>query len=152
MKLTKREQNTVDRAKSILGEKLAAYGGVAYTAPGIVKDYFVTRLAANESEVFSAMYLTSQHTMIACDDLFRGTIDGAAVYPRDVAKAALKHNAAAIIFAHNHPSGFAEASRADVRITKKLVDAMGLLDIRVLDHIIVARGGDTLSFAEEGLL
>jgi DNA repair protein RadC len=95
--------------------------------------------------------LTKRHQFIACQDLFRGTIDGASVYSSEVLKEALKHNAAAIILAHNHPSGIAEPSQADLDITKQLKKVLDLVDIRVLDHIIVA-GGDITSFAERGLL
>jgi DNA repair protein RadC len=97
------------------------------------------------------IYLTKRHQFIACQDLFRGTIDGASVYPREVLKEALKMNAAAVIFAHNHPSGIADPSQADLDITRILKDALALVDIRVLDHLIIA-GGDTVSFAERGVI
>ena len=97
------------------------------------------------------IYLTKRHQFIACEDLFRGTIDGASVYPREVLKEALKHNAAAVILAHNHPSGVAEPSQADLDITRQLKKVLDLVEIKVLDHIIIA-GGDTVSFAERGLV
>ena len=97
------------------------------------------------------LYLNSQHKLIEVDELFMGTIDGAAVYPREIAKAALGHNAAAVILGHNHPSGITEPSAADRRITERIVSALGLLDIRVLDHVIVSTEG-SFSFAEEGLM
>ena len=101
--------------------------------------------------MFCCLYLDNRHRLIAFDELFRGTIDGASVHPREVVREALAHNAAALILAHNHPSGVAEPSRADELITQRLRDALALVDIRVLDHLIVA-GPETLSFAERGLL
>jgi DNA repair protein RadC len=111
----------------------------------------MTRLATREFETFCLIYLDNRHRLIACEDLFRGTIDGASVHPREVVKEALRHNAAAVILAHNHPSGVAEPSHADELITRRLREALQLVDIRVLDHLIVA-GGETVSFAERGLI
>ncbi|GAB3284039.1 RadC family protein [Parahaliea aestuarii] len=108
-------------------------------------------LGGREREVFTCLFLDNQHRLLRCEDLFYGTLDGAAVYPREVAVRALQYRAAAVILAHNHPSGVAEPSSADRRITERLQDALGLLDIRVLDHIIVGRG-QSYSFAERGLL
>jgi DNA repair protein RadC len=108
-------------------------------------------LGSHAREVFSCIFLDSQHQVLCCEDLFFGTLDGAAVYPREVATRALQYRAAAVIFAHNHPSGIAEPSSADRRITERLCAALALLDIRVLDHIIVGRGKE-FSFAREGLL
>jgi DNA repair protein RadC len=101
--------------------------------------------------VFACLFLDNRHRVIAFEELFRGTIDGASVHPREVVKHALHHNAAALILAHNHPSGVAEPSRADVQITRRLVAALGLVDIRVLDHLVI---GDTeaVSLAERGQL
>ena len=101
--------------------------------------------------MFCCLYLDNRHHLIVCEELFRGTIDGAAVHPREVLRQALAHNAAAVILAHNHPSGIAEPSRADEIITRRLRDALALVDIRVLDHIIVA-GPHTISLAERGIL
>mgnify|MGYP006166568501 FL=1 len=101
--------------------------------------------------MFTCLFLDSQNRVQRCEDLFLGTLDGAAVYPREVAVRALQYGAAAVIFAHNHPSGVAEPSSADRRITERLQSALSLLDIRVLDHIIVGAGRE-YSFAEEGLL
>jgi DNA repair protein RadC len=115
------------------------------------RDYLMTRLANREFETFTLIYLDNRHRLIACQDLFRGTTDGASVHPREVVKEALRHNAAAVILAHNHPSGVAESSQADELIPRRLREALQLVDIRVLDHVIVA-GGETLSFAERGLL
>ena len=124
--------------------------GTAITEPAKSADYFKLKLAHYEHEVFACLFLTNQHQVISCEEMFRGTIDGASVYPREVLKTALKHNAAAVIFAHNHPSGIAEASHADKTITQKLKSVLNLVDIRVLDHIII--GDSTYSFAEHGLL
>jgi DNA repair protein RadC len=108
-------------------------------------------LGGRDREVFTCLFLDSQHRVLRCEDLFFGTLDGAAVYPREVAVRALQYGAAALIFAHNHPSGVAEPSSADRRITERLCAALALLDIRVLDHIIVGQGL-SYSFAEQGLL
>lgn len=116
-----------------------------------VKHYLLSQLRHQSREVFSALFLDSQHRLIHYQELFQGTIDCASVYPREVVKEALKHNCAAIIFAHNHPSGIAEPSPADQNITNRLIQALALLDIRVLDHIIVGEG-ETVSFAERGLI
>lgn len=96
------------------------------------------------------MFLDNRHRVITFEEMFRGTIDGASVYPREVVKAALQHNAAAVIFAHNHPSGVAEPSQADQAITKRLIEALLLVDVRVLDHLVV--GEQVVSFAERGLI
>lgn len=125
--------------------------GASFTSTDVVKEYLSAKLVGLESEVFAVLFLDSQHRLIEYVELFQGTIDGAAVYPREVAKAALRLNAAAVIFAHNHPSGNPEPSSADKSITKRLTEALALLDVRALDHIVV--GGETaVSFAERGLL
>ncbi len=121
------------------------------TSSTAVKDYLRSMLRHRQSEVFVGLFLDSQHQLIACDELFQGTIDGASVYPREVVKHALRHNAAAIIFAHNHPSGIAEPSDADRAITHRLKEALNLVDIRTLDHLIVG-DNSVVSFAERGLL
>ena len=121
------------------------------SSPGQTRRFLQHHLGSNTREVFSCLFLDSQHRVLRCEDLFYGTLDGAAVYPREVAVRALQYNAAAVIFAHNHPSGVAEPSSADRRITERLCSSLALLDIRVLDHIIVGRGRE-FSFAEEGLL
>jgi DNA repair protein RadC len=125
--------------------------GTVFSNPKITANYLTARLAQHPYEVFTLIYLDNRHRFIAAEDLFRGTIDGATVHPREVVKEALKHNAAAVIIAHNHPSGVAEPSNADELITRRLKEALNLVDIRVLDHIIVA-GGTTTSFAERGLI
>jgi len=120
-------------------------------APRHTAQFLVAQLRDRPYEVFCCLHLDNRHRLIAFDELFRGTIDGASVHPREVVRQALAHNAAAVIFAHNHPSGVAEASQADELITRRLRDALALLDIRVLDHFIVGDGA-CLSFAERGLL
>ena len=124
---------------------------VALTSPQAVRDYLRLCLADREHEVFVALFLDSQNRLIAAEELFRGTLTQTSVYPREVVKAALKYNAAAVIFAHNHPSGVAEPSRADEMLTQALKQALALVDCRTLDHIVVA-GEKTTSFAERGLL
>ena len=125
--------------------------GDALTSPEATRAYLSAQLRGYSYEVFACLFLDNQHRVIQLEELFRGTIDGASVYPREVAKRALFHNAAAVIFAHNHPSGINEPSQADKNITDKLKQALILFDIRVLDHFII---GDGLpySFAEHGLL
>ena len=120
-------------------------------APAAVMDVLRLHMADRAHEVFAVLFLDSQHRLIALEELFRGTLDQTSVYPREVALRALHHGAAAIILAHNHPSGVAEPSRADEALTRNLKAALGLLDIRVLDHFIVTRAGCT-SMAERGLV
>lgn len=109
------------------------------------------RMAGYEREVFAVLLLDSQHRLIACEELFFGTIDAAAVYPREVVKLTLSRNAAAVIFAHNHPSGIPEPSSADRRITERLVNALATVDVSVLDHLVIGQV-DVVSFAERGWL
>lgn len=125
--------------------------GNALTSPEITRSYLSAQLRGHSYEVFACLFLDNQHRVIVWEELFRGTIDGTSVYPREVAKRALFHHAAAVIFAHNHPSGVNEPSQADRQITDKLRQALALFDIRVLDHFIVG-DGDPYSFAEHGLL
>ena len=125
--------------------------GSALSSPDESRDYLITQLAGYEHEVFSCLLLDNRHRVIEFRQLFRGTIDGCSVHPREVVKTALLLNAAAVIFAHNHPSGVAEPSRADMTLTKRLQDALALVEVRVLDHIVVG-GAETVSFAESGLL
>jgi len=122
-----------------------------FTTPQEVKDFLKMKLAELPHEVFAVLFLDNRHRLIHYEEMFRGTIDAAAVHPREVVKAALKHNCATLILAHNHPSGVPEPSRADEAMTRRLCDALGLIDVRVLDHVIVG-GTDTTSFAESGLL
>jgi DNA repair protein RadC len=125
--------------------------GTLLNSPRLTANFLIARLGQRPYETFTLIYVDNRHRMIACEDLFRGTIDGASVYPREVVKEALRHNSAAVIFAHNHPSGVAEPSHADELITQRLKAALALVDIRVLDHVIVA-AGETISFAQRGLL
>jgi DNA repair protein RadC len=121
------------------------------TSPEAVRDYLRLSLATLPHEAFVVLFLDSQHRLLAADELFRGTLAQTSVYPREVVKAALAHNAAAVIFAHNHPSGVAEPSRADELLTVSLKQALALVDIRTLDHFVVA-GSRVVCFAERGLL
>lgn len=123
----------------------------ALTSPDAVRDFLRLCLSTLPHEAFMALFLDSQHRLVAADELFRGTLAQTSVYPREVVKAALARNAAAVIFAHNHPSGVAEPSRADELLTAALKQALALVDIRTLDHFIVA-GTRVVSFAERGLL
>jgi len=125
--------------------------GTALTSPKLTRDYLMTRLSSRDHEVFTVLFLDNRHRVIECLEMFRGTIDGASVYPREVVKEALQRNAAAVILSHNHPSGIAEPSQARELITCRLRDALALVDIRVLDHLIVA-GGQVVSLAERGVI
>jgi DNA repair protein RadC len=120
-------------------------------SPPKVRDYLQLRIGRLPHEVFAALFLDAQNRLIDDEELFRGTLTQTSVYPREVVKRALARNAAAVIFAHNHPSGLAEPSRADELLTRTLRDALALVDVRVLDHVIVA-GASSVSFAERGLL
>ncbi|EXJ17167.1 RadC family protein [Imhoffiella purpurea] len=121
------------------------------TSPEATRDYLKMRLYGSPHEIFACLFLDNRHRVILYEELFRGTIDGASVHPREVLRRVMDTNAAAVIFAHNHPSGVAEPSQADLHITKRLKDTLALVDVRVLDHIIVGEGDGT-SFAERGLL
>ncbi len=125
--------------------------GTSLASPKATRDYLALKLGNLEHEVFAVLFLDKRHRLISYKEMFRGTIDGATVHPREVVKEALKQNAAAVILAHPHPSGVAEPSQADELITQRLKHALDLVDIRILDHVIVA-GGDTLSMAERGLI
>jgi DNA repair protein RadC len=125
--------------------------GVALTSPSVVRDFLTLTLGDRDCEYFCVVCLDTRHRFLRFVELFRGTIDGASVHPREVVKLALAKNAAALVLAHPHPSGVAEPSQADELLTRRLREALALVDIRVLDHTIVA-GGETLSFAERGLL
>ena len=123
----------------------------ALTSPGDTRNYLKARLRAYPHEVFACLFLDNRHRVICYEELFNGTIDGASVHPREVVRRAIFHNAAALIFAHNHPSGVAEPSQSDRLITRRLKDALGLIDVRVLDHIVVG-DAEVVSFAERGIL
>jgi DNA repair protein RadC len=122
-----------------------------FTSPQLARQYVTAQLRHRTHEVFAVLWLDNQHHLLGFQELFSGTIDGASVYPREVVKAALARNAAAAIFTHNHPSGVAEPSQADRHITERLVQALALVDIRVLDHLVVGEG-EVVSFAERGFL
>ena len=132
-----------------LGETLNR--GAALGSSRETRSYLQACLRDRSYEVFCALYLDNRHRVIAFEELFQGTLNGTAVYPREVVKHALRHNAAAVIFAHNHPSGVAEPSRADEVLTLRLKEALALVDIQVLDHIVVG-DGEMVSFSERGLL
>ncbi|HEY8067623.1 MAG TPA: DNA repair protein RadC [Burkholderiales bacterium] len=136
-------------ARRCLKEDLRS--GSALTSPGAVRDYLRLAIAEREHEVFVCLWLDARHRVISCDELFRGTLTQTSVYPREIVKAGLKANAAAVIFAHNHPSGAAQPSQADELLTRNLKEALALVEIKVLDHFIVA-SHQALSFAERGLL
>lgn len=121
------------------------------SSPASVRDYLRLHFAGQENESFVVLFLDAQNRLIVAEELFRGTLTQTSVYPREIVKAALRHNAAAVIFAHNHPSGLPEPSRADEMLTVSLKQALSLIDVKVLDHFIVANSA-TLSFAERGLL
>jgi DNA repair protein RadC len=139
----------MELARRSLKEELRA--GDALTSPGAVRDYLRLAIAGREYEVFVCLWLDAQHRVVAIEELFRGTLTQTSVYPREIVKAGLRANAAAVIFAHNHPSGAAQPSQADELLTRNLKDALALVDIKVLDHFVVA-GRQALSFAERGLL
>lgn len=139
----------LELARRALAEELRARAVLGN--PQAVRDYLRLWLAARPYEVFAALFLDAQHRLIAAEELFRGTLTQTSVYPREVARRTLELNAAAVILTHNHPSGVAEPSRADEALTHALRDALALLDVRVLDHIVVGSAG-TVSFAERGLL
>lgn len=125
--------------------------GETLTNPTATREFVRQTLGPREAECFAAIWLDNRHRVLAVDVLFQGTIDGSRVYPREVVRAAIRHNAAAVIFAHNHPSGVPEPSSADERITKHLKDTLALIDVRVLDHVIGTREG-ALTFSERGLM
>ncbi|EPX3986105.1 RadC family protein [Vibrio cholerae] len=140
-------QAVLEMTQRYLGETLKR--GEALTSPQQTKLYLSSILRDRQREAFYILFLDNQHRVIRDEILFEGTIDAASVYPREVVKRALHHNAAAVILAHNHPSGVAEPSQADRRITDRLRDALGLVEIRVLDHFVVG-DGEVVSFAERG--
>lgn len=125
--------------------------GELIDSPDRMRDYLRLRFSELEYEIFSVVLLNTRHRILCFSELFRGTVDGASVYPREVVKIALQHNAAACLLIHNHPSGIPEPSNADKRITQRLKEALALIDVRVLDHLVVARES-IVSFAEQGLL
>jgi DNA repair protein RadC len=143
------QNQTIQRALRILDTRMRAEP--ALSSPSAVRDYLRLLLHDRQHEVFTVVFLDAQHRVLAADEMFRGTLTQTSVYPREVVKAALAHNAAAVILAHNHPSGVAEPSRADELLTQALKSALDLIDIKVLDHFVIA-GSASISFAERGLL
>lgn len=142
-------QAVLEMAQRALRERLDR--GPALSSPQAVRDYLRLRLQERPHEVFGVVFLDAQNRVVAVEELFRGTLTQTSVYPREVVKRALAHNAAAAIFAHNHPSGIAEPSRSDEALTVALRQALALIDVRVLDHFVIG-GGTAMSFAERGLL
>lgn len=143
------ETKVLNSAASIIENQVRVSN--VFTNPELVKKFLRLKMVALEYEVFGVMFLDNQHNLIEYKAMFNGSIDSCSVYPREVAKAALTLNAAAVIFAHNHPSGVPEPSMADRRITNRLIDALKLFDISVLDHIVIGLP-DVVSFAERGWL
>jgi len=143
-------QAILELARRSLKEELAA--GLSLSSPTAVRDYLRLTLSSLPHEIFVILYLDAQNRLIKSDELFRGTLTQTSVYPREVVKLSLACNAAAVILAHNHPSGVAEPSRADELITRSLKQALALVDVKVLDHFIIAGNTPPLSFAERGLL
>ncbi|MES1982605.1 MAG: DNA repair protein RadC [Pseudomonadota bacterium] len=144
------EETIIRDALNILARRMRQAEAVL-NSPATVRDFLKLKMAGLEFEVFNVIFLDAQHGVIASEEMFRGTLTQTSVYPREVVKRALFHNAAAVIFAHNHPSGVCEPSRADQTLTDALKQALALVDVRALDHFIVA-GTDCLSFAERGLI
>ena len=142
------EDEILETALSIINSRFVK--GTAITDPKQTHEFLKLELAHEEHELFAVMWLDTRHRIIAFETLFRGTIDGASIYPREVVKAALEHNAAACILCHNHPSGLAVPSNADRQITERVKKALDLVGVRTLDHVLVAE--DTYSFAEHGMI
>jgi len=143
------DEEILKAARAFMSRRV--HRGVSMTSPKLVKEFLSMKLGTLEYESFCVLLLDKRHRLIEYIELFRGTIDGASVHPREVVKLALAKNAAALLLAHPHPSGVAEPSQADELITQRLKDALSLIDVRVLDHFIVA-GGDVISMAERGLV
>ncbi len=139
----------IELAQRSIGESLQE--GAALTSPGVVRDYLRLALGARQHEVFICIWLDAQHRVVKFEEPFRGTLTQTSVYPREIVKSALATNAAAVVFAHNHPSGVAQPSQADELLTRTLKDALALVEVKVLDHFIIA-GNQAISFAERGLL
>lgn len=139
---------TIKRALTLIENHLRE-PGVAFTSAALTRDWLRLNLAGLEREVFMVVFLDNQNRLLAHETLFHGSITSSEIHPREVVKAVLRHNAAAAIFAHNHPSGYAEPSDADRRITERLKKALALVEVRVLDHLIVG-SKEIVSFAERG--
>lgn len=143
-------QRAIKRALTLLEQQLRE-PGAAFTSTTAVRDWLRLQKSTLAREEFAVLFLDNQNRLIAYETLFKGTINSTEVYPREVVKAALRHNSAAVLLAHNHPSGHAEPSQADRQITDRLVSALGLVDVKVLDHLVVG-GLDIVSFSERGWL
>lgn len=143
---------TVSELFQLARETAAHYATtpILLSSPSMVKNYLVSWLQGHEHEIFGVLFLNTQNCLLEANPMFTGTVDSCAVYTREVVKQALKLNAAAVIFTHNHPSGNPEPSAADRAITDRLKSALALVDVRVLDHIVVGSGGETTSLAERG--
>ncbi|CQD84665.1 DNA repair protein RadC [Yersinia intermedia] len=144
------EQRTIRRALNLLAKQLRE-PGIAFTSTHVTRDWLRLHLTGLEREVFIVLWLDNQNRLLAQETLFTGTINSTTVHPRELVTSAMKHNAASAVLAHNHPSQLAEPSQADRQITDRLVNALGLVDVRVLDHLVVG-GLDIVSFAERGWL
>lgn len=147
--MTPADQKVVDQALAILS--YAHQPGKTLESSQETEKFLRLKLAEHKNELFGCMFLTNRHAVIAIEEIFFGTIDGASVYPRVVVQKALENNAAAVILYHNHPSGVAEPSKADEQITQRIKDALALVDVRVLDHIVVSTD-ECVSFADRGLI
>lgn len=149
-----RAERILDAAKELLARALSEemQEGDVLSSPDKVRDFLRLRLAERPHEVFMVLLMDVQHRLLADVELFRGTLTQTSVYPREVVKLALSHNAAAVIFAHNHPSGVPEPSQADIHLTNALRQALSLVDVRTIDHIVVGGNASPVSFAERGLL
>ena len=142
-------QAALELGRRFLGEKLAR--GAALTSTADTRDFLQAHLRDRGEEYFCCLFLDNRHRVLAFEELFRGTLNGTSVYPREVLKRALALNAAAVVLVHNHPSGVAEPSRADELLTQRLKEALGQVEVRLLDHLVVG-DGETVSFAERGLI
>ncbi|MHB8257809.1 MAG: RadC family protein [Acidiferrobacterales bacterium] len=143
------ESDIIEAARDILVRRYQR--GTSFESPQAVRDYLMTHLATREYEAFAVLFLDNRHRLIEYKEMFRGTLNGTAVYPREVVRQALLLNAAACIVSHNHPSGVPEPSSADEILTSRLKDALSLVDIRLLDHFVIG-GAESVSFADRGLL
>lgn len=143
------ERDILDEARHILEKRFAR--GTIISEPRAAREFITHKVAHLEHEVFACLFLDNRHRVLDWSEMFRGTINGASVHPREVVKAALRSNAAAAIIAHNHPSGVPEPSQADIQLTRRLQDSLALVDVRLLDHLVVG-GAEVVSLAERGLL
>jgi len=144
-----RPNDVLQRAQALLAQRYRV-GSPVLTSPALTREFLRVHLGTCDHEVFGMLHLDGRHRLLAVENLFRGTISSSSVHPREVVKSALAHNAAAVVLFHNHPSGLTEPSAADELITRRLREALALIDVRVLDHLIVAES--IFSFAEAGLL